>query len=118
MSRPGKYMIRLAMFVVLALLLGVSGWYGFCALYYGQISLQWNSNRETDLAGYKVYYGISSENYTRSVVIGLAAQPHTEIVTYKLTGLTKGQQYYITVTAYNTYGYESTFSNEVEAIAR
>ena len=118
MSRPRKCMIRLAMFIVLALLLGVAGWYGFCALYYGQITLQWNANRETDLAGYKVYYGISSKNYTRSVVIGLAAEPHTEIVNYKLTGLTKGQKYHIVVTAYNTYGYESTFSNEVEGIAR
>ena len=118
MTCPGRYMIRLAMFIVLAFLLVVAGWYGFCALYYGQVSLQWNSNRETDLEGYKVYYGISSNRYTRSVVIGLAAQPRTEIVTYKLTGLTKGQQYYIAVTAYNTYGYESTFSNEVEGIAR
>ena len=118
MSRPRKCMIRLAMFIVLALLLGVSGWYGFCALYYGQISLQWNANRETDLAGYKVYYGISSKNYANSVLIGHSAQPHTETVNYKLTGLTKGQKYHIVVTAYNTYGYESTFSSEVEGIAR
>ena len=117
MTGPGKDMMRLARFIVLAFLLVVAAWYGFYTLYSGHISLQWNANRETDLAGYKVYYGTSPKNYTRSVVVGLS-QPRREIVTYKLTGLTKGQQYYIAVTAYNTYGYESTLSNEVEGVAR
>lgn len=107
-----------ALLCIAALLIFIACGFGFYLYMDGGISLEWNSNRETDLAGYKIYYGISSKNYTHSVVIGLAPQPHTEIVNYKLTGLTKGQQYYISVTAYNTYGYESTFSNEVEGIAR
>jgi len=118
MTRLVKYVIRLATLIFFAFLLGVAGWYGFRAMYYGQISLQWNSDKETDLAGYKVYYGISSKNYANSVLIGHSAQPHTETVNYKLTGLTKGKKYFIAVTAYNIYGYESTFSNEVEGIAR
>lgn len=58
-----------------------------------------------DLAGFKIYYGTSSGNYTQAVDAGNAT-------TYTFNNLSPGM-YYFTVTAYDTSGYESGFSNEV-----
>lgn len=55
----------------------------------------------TTLAGYKVYYGTTPYVFT-SLVVG-------DVNTYQIVGLTKGQTYYFTVTAYDTYGNESDY---------
>ncbi|GAB4388021.1 MAG: hypothetical protein Kow0025_04900 [Thermodesulfovibrionales bacterium] len=60
----------------------------------------------SDLAGYKVYYGTSSGNYSQSRDAG-------NVSTYQLTGLNAGSNYYIVVTAYNSTGAESGYSNEI-----
>jgi type IV pilus assembly protein PilY1 len=75
-----------------------------------QIKLAWNANTESDLAGYKVYYGTSSKSYTGSVDVG-------NVTSYTLTGLTQGQTYYVAVTASNTSGSESGYSTEVSGVA-
>lgn len=59
----------------------------------------------TDLAGYKIYYGTSSGNYTKVIDVG-------DVTTYKVEGLNPGT-YYFTVTAYDISGNESGYSNEV-----
>jgi len=56
----------------------------------------------TDLAGYKVYYGTTPGVYT-SIVVG-------NVTSHQVVGLTKGQNYYFTVTSYDTVGYESDFA--------
>ena len=56
----------------------------------------------TTLAGYKVYYGTTPGVYT-SVDIG-------DVNSYRIVGLTKGQTYYFTVTAYDTSGNESDYA--------
>ncbi len=71
------------------------------------IKLAWDANTESDLAGYKVYYGTVSGAY--GTVISVGNQPN-----YTVTGLPAGT-YYFAVTAYNTEGLESGFSNEVSA---
>jgi len=78
----------------------------------GTIKLGWEPNTESDLAGYRVYYGTSSGAYDNSVDAGMGT-PSGGLVTYSLTNLTKGQSYCIAVTAYDTSYYESGFSNEV-----
>ena len=60
----------------------------------------------SDLAGYKVYFGVASRTYGPPIDVG-------NTTTYPLTGLTDGTQYYIAVKAYDTSGNESTFSAEV-----
>jgi len=75
-----------------------------------QIKLAWDANGESDLAGYKIYYGTSSKSYAGSVDVGNATS-------YTLTGLTQGQTYYIAVSAYNTSGSESGYSSEVSGVA-
>lgn len=69
------------------------------------VTLAWDANTDAGLAGYKVYYGTASRNY--STVIDVA-----NVTTYAVTGLTAGT-YFFAVTAYNTAGAESSFSNEV-----
>jgi PKD repeat protein len=87
------------------------------ALHAASVQLSWtapttnaNGTALTDLAGYKVYYGTSSRQYTSPVTIG-------NQTSYTLSGLTSGQRYYISVTARDTSGNESTFSNEVNIVA-
>lgn len=58
-----------------------------------------------DLAGYKIYYGNASGSYSEAVTVGA-------VTNYVLTDLAPGT-YYIAVTAYNSAGAESDYSNEV-----
>ena len=60
----------------------------------------------TDLAGYKIYYGTDSANYTEIIDTG-------NTTSYQVNNLTDGLTYYFAVTAYDTSGNESAFSNEV-----
>jgi hypothetical protein len=75
------------------------------------VSLVWDENTEPDLAGYKIYYGLSSGDYDNSVDVG-------NQTTCTLTNLEGDTTYYIAATAYNTQGMESDFSNEVTFIAQ
>jgi len=74
---------------------------GFAATF-----LVWNSNPEADLAGYKVYSGTRSRQYTAVVDVGDATQ-------YELTNLVAGTTNFFSVTAYNPEGLESALSPEV-----
>ncbi len=81
-------------------------------VYAGEATLTWDpptTNADgtplTDLAGYKVYYGTESGNYSQSIDVG-------NVTTYTVSGLTNGQTYYFAVTAYDTSGNESDYSNE------
>jgi hypothetical protein len=78
----------------------------------GTIKLGWEPNTESDLAGYRVYYGTSSGAYANSIDAGMGT-PSGGLITYSLTNLTKGQTYCIAVTAYDTFYFQSGFSNEV-----
>jgi hypothetical protein len=75
----------------------------------------------TDLDRYNIYYGPVSRGsqtnpadfqYPSSVPIS-AGQ-----ISYTLTGLTPGQIYYAAVTAMNTSGNESAYSNEITIVAQ
>ena len=70
-----------------------------------QVTLAWSPSSAPNLAGYKIYYGTASRNY--SSVINAGSQ-----TTATVTGLTSGATYYFAATAYNTSGIESVFSNE------
>jgi hypothetical protein len=72
----------------------------------GSITLSWDPNAEPDIAGYIVYYGPSSGNYTNNTNVG-------NVTTWTVPGLTDGQLYYFAVRAYNTAGQQSPLSAEV-----
>ncbi len=77
---------------------------GFCR----DIPLAWNSNPDPDIAGYRVYYGLSSRRYTDSIDVGFET-------TFTLSGLDGKKTYYFAVTAYNTEGLESDYSAEINS---
>jgi hypothetical protein len=70
------------------------------------VSLSWNANSESDLAGYRLHWGITSGNPTQHIDVG-------NFTTRTITGLETGVRYFITVTAYNTSRLESVPSNEI-----
>ncbi len=72
----------------------------------GKITLAWDPNSEADLQGYKIYYGNSSRNY--SVVLDVG-----NVTSYTVRGLDESKTYYFAVTAYDTAGNESDYSEEV-----
>ena len=75
------------------------------------IKLAWDPSNEPDVAGYKVYYGTAPGTYGPPIDVG-------NVTSYALTGLIKGEKYYIAVTAYDTSKHESGFSKEVSGIAK
>lgn len=72
------------------------------------VQLQWDRNTETDLAGYKVYYDIESAPLTGAAPVDVNNQ-----TTATISGLDPDKAYTFAVTAYNTAGLESSFSNIV-----
>jgi fibronectin type 3 domain-containing protein len=71
-------------------------------------TLTWTPNTDSDLAGYKVYRATASGAYGAA----LATVP-AGILTYQATGLSANTTYFFVITAYNSAGNESPFSNEV-----
>ncbi|MEO6872961.1 MAG: hypothetical protein ABI233_12195 [Chthoniobacterales bacterium] len=68
------------------------------------LTLQWSPNSEPDIAGYVVYYGLQTGVYKRSTTV---YEPTATIsVPTRFT-------VYIVVTAFNTDGEESAYSDEV-----
>jgi len=106
MSRQ-KVFRRTSLFQLLSLLLTAS----FVLLFgisanAAQITLEWDPNTETDIAGYKVYYGTAPRTYGSPVDVG-------NEIRYSVTGLEEGQTYFFAATAYDAAGNESDYSVEV-----
>ena len=79
------------------------------------ITIGWDCNDEPDLEGYTVYRNIGSPgppyNYSADIPEEDLANPLTPMVT--VTGLQEEKKYYLAVTAYDTNGNESRYSNDV-----
>jgi len=73
-------------------------------------SLEWNTNPEADVVGYKVYFGTESQNYTSVIdVVGTTKM--------QLPAVSLGSTYYLAVSAYNATGEESPRSAELKVLA-
>jgi hypothetical protein len=73
----------------------------------GEVTLEWDANIESNLGGYRLYYGQTSRNYAIDVDVG-------NQTSYAVTGLQDGETYYFAVQAYAIGGQISSgFSNEV-----
>lgn len=77
----------------------------------GTVSVAWDPVTDTDLAGYRVYYGSAPGSYSQSTDVG-------NVTSTTLT-LADCQTWYVAVKAYDTAGNESSsYSNEVSGWAR
>jgi hypothetical protein len=80
-----------------------------------EVTLGWDSNPEPDLEGYVVYRNVGSPgppyDYSDTLPEDDLADPLHPKAT--LTGLQENKEYYIALTAYNSDGDESGFSNNV-----
>lgn len=87
--------------LTMLLVLGLSG-----AVWAESVGFEWNANTESDLAGYKMYWGNLSGVYGNSFDVGNQTN-------YTVIELVEGQTYYFAATAYDTTGNESGYSDEV-----
>ncbi len=71
----------------------------------GDVPLTWDPSVSENIAGYRVYVGTASHAYRSSTYIG-------NKTSYTVTGLSTGT-YFFAVTAVDTDGIESDFSNEI-----
>ena len=70
------------------------------------VNLAWNASTGSNIAGYKLYYGTSSGNYSYDVTVG-------QQTSCSISGLKEGRRYYFAATAYNTSDVESDYSKEL-----
>ncbi|MFQ6112870.1 MAG: FlgD immunoglobulin-like domain containing protein [bacterium] len=80
----------------------------FTVLFGGSATVSWDPNSESDLGGYKIYYGTVSRTYSEVIDVG-------NVTSYTVNNLGSGQTYFFAVTAYDVSGNESGFSAEVSA---
>jgi sulfur relay (sulfurtransferase) complex TusBCD TusD component (DsrE family) len=70
------------------------------------VTLAWNRSAGTNIAGYKLYYGVASRTYTNANNVGNATNA-------TISSLVSGKTYYFAATAYDASGSESDYSTEV-----
>ncbi|MEN8262198.1 MAG: PKD domain-containing protein [Nitrospirota bacterium] len=82
------------------------------SLFAAEVTLSWEPSTMNsdytpleDLDGYIVYLGNATGDYAESIYVG-------NVTTYSVNGLTEGLTYYFAVTAINSSGSESEYSNE------
>jgi len=86
----------------------------------GSATLSWSGNTESDLAGYKVYYGTTARTGTDPKVCTMCGYSTKvdvgKVTTYTISNLTNNTTYYFSITAYDTSNNESVFSSEVSKL--
>jgi len=70
------------------------------------VTLAWDPNHEPTVAGYRLYVGTSSRHYTSSVDVANSTRA-------TISSLIEGVTYYMAVTAYDTSGNQSGYSDEI-----
>ncbi len=86
----------------------------------GSATVSWNANTESDLSGYKIYYGTTSRTGTDPKSCGMCGYATKidvgNVTSYTINNLTNNQTYYFSTTAYDTTLNESVFSTEVNKL--
>jgi len=73
------------------------------------IHVNWSANTETDLAGYKVYYGTVAGSYGAPIDVG-------KVTSHDIGNLLDSITYYVAISAYDTSGNESAKSAEASIL--
>ena len=79
------------------------------------VKFAWDISAEENIAGYRLHYGLESGVYTEIVDLGMVPTGPEGDPQAHLTGPIPFPfgTYFLAVTAYNTYGLESDYSNEI-----
>ena len=93
------------------------------SIYAADVTLAWSSNSESDLAGYYIYYktGSSGTPYNGTgavegnspIQVPISDLDNLAYPEYTIHGLSDAETTYFVLTAYDTDGNESSYSNEV-----
>lgn len=76
------------------------------------VTLAWDPPPpNASVAGYRIYYGAAPGAYEQAYGEGINVG---NVNRYTLLGLSGGTRYYFTVTAFDSLGNESTYSNEAQ----
>jgi hypothetical protein len=105
-TTSGWLAVQILVFVAVLFLLG-----GLVYAAENPTGLTWNHNTETDLAGYYVYESTAPGGY--GVTFAMSVPAGTNTITFPLDHV-DGTFYWV-VTAYDTSGNQSGYSNEVTA---
>lgn len=76
------------------------------------ISLAWDPSTGTNIAGYKIYFGVGSRAYTNVTAFDIVTNATITLPPRPIAPL-PSVTYYFAATAYDSTGLESVFSNEV-----
>lgn len=112
MSPTKKIIILVVLIVLVSGILFVANYKNNSDM--GSASLSWNSAAESDLVGYKIYYGTNPRTnncpqggYVKVIDAGKDTK-------YVINNLEPGKTYYFSVTSYNSSKKESCFSEEMK----
>ena len=70
------------------------------------VTLGWNGTSLGAQGGYRIYQGLTSQNYSAVTDVGKSTNA-------TIAGVVPGRTYYFAITDYNTNGVESTLSSEI-----
>jgi len=73
------------------------------------VTLSWNPSIATNVAGYKIYYGTTTQSLTNKMVVG-------NVTNASISGLVDGRTYYFAATTYDGAGDESTLSSQASYV--
>ncbi|GFO63684.1 Ig-like domain-containing protein [Geomonas paludis] len=81
------------------------------------VTLAWDPSPDADLAGYRIYYQANSDQLPfrgTGALEGKAPVDGGKVTVASISGLDPARSYYFAVTAYNSLGQESVYSNIVQ----
>lgn len=79
---------------------------------FSRVTFAWDPSTDTNIAGYRLHFGPASRNYTITIDCGFTTLYRVVDV------LLPGETYFVAVTAYNTLGLESDYSNEISVLVK
>jgi len=106
-----KRMLSFCVLLVLFLVMGFSS-----VTWAKTVTLAWDPS-PSDVSGYKVYYKAGSDSLSKTGGDGTIVVDVGSVLSYSLSNLNAAEDYYFAVTAYDTGGQESDFSNRVHSPA-
>jgi hypothetical protein len=80
------------------------------AIQTASVKITWTPSLSTNVAGYDIYYGTASSNYTHSVSV-------SNVTDVTVAGLTNGTTYYFAAKSYTGTGVLSLFSQQIAFVA-